>query len=67
MEPMLTSETELRPDEHALVHEWRAEKLRALGLPRTLADDSADHVDWRAVAALVERRCPAELAVEIVR
>lgn len=69
MEPMLVPETEpdLRPDEHVVVHEWRAEQLRELGLPRTLADKFADRVDWRAVAALVERGCPAELALEIVR
>ena len=69
MEPILMRETELdaRTDEHVLVHEWRAEQLLELGVPRTLADKFADRVDWRVVAALVEGGCPAELALEIVR
>lgn len=68
MEPTLMPETEaaVRTDVHILVHEWRAEHLRELGLPRTLADKFADRVDWRAVAALVDRGCPAEFALEIV-
>jgi hypothetical protein len=56
-----------RANEDALVHEWRGEKLRDLGLPHALAEQVADSVDWHDVAALVERGCPAELAVEIVR
>ena len=69
MEPTLMHETELDvpTDEHLVVHEWRAEQLRELGLPRTLADKFADRVDWRAVATLVGRGCPAALALEIVR
>jgi hypothetical protein len=69
MEPTLTPEIELdsRADEELRVHDWRAEQLRALGVPRTIADWFADRVDWRAVAALVERGCPAGLAIEIVR
>jgi hypothetical protein len=69
MEPTLLQEIEFdaRADEDLLVHDWRAERLRELGLTRRLADTFADHVDWRAVAALVERGCPAELALEIVR
>ena len=69
MEPTLMPETEadVRTDDHVLVHEWRAERLRDLGLPRTLADKFADRVDWRAVAAFGGRGCPAELALEIVR
>jgi hypothetical protein len=59
--------TDPRTDEDVLVHEWRAEQLRNLGLPEPLADEFADHVDWREVAALVERGCPAQLALEIVR
>jgi hypothetical protein len=50
-----------------LVHEWRTGRLRDLGLPRSLAEDFADQVDWHVLAALVERGCPAELALEIVR
>lgn len=69
MEPTLMHETQLDvpPNDHVLIHEWRAEQLRDLGMPRTLADKFADRVDWRAVAALDERGCPAELAPEIVR
>jgi hypothetical protein len=69
MEPTLLPEIELdaRADDDVLVHEWRAERLRELGLTQRLADMFADRVDWRAVAALVDRGCPAELALEIVR
>jgi hypothetical protein len=49
------------------VRAWRAEQLRRLGLPRTLADRFADLVDWHALAGLIERGCPPELALEIVR
>lgn len=71
MEPIQMAETEsepgLRPDEHVFVHRWRAERLRELGVPPAVADQFADDVDWRAVAALVERDCPPALAVDIVR
>jgi hypothetical protein len=69
MESMLIADTEHEPrtQEEILVHEWRAEQLHKLGLPRLLADAFADSVDWRAVAALVDRDCPPLLAVEIVR
>jgi hypothetical protein len=69
MEPTLMPEIELdsRNDEEIRVHDWRAEQLRDLGVSRTLAERFADHVDWRAVAALIRRGCPAALAVEIVR
>jgi hypothetical protein len=49
------------------VRAWRAEQLRRLGLTHALADTFADLVDWHALAALIERGCPAELALEIVR
>jgi hypothetical protein len=74
MEPMateLTSMPELvvdsRTEEELLVQAWRAEQLRRLGVPRALADGFADLVDWHELAALVERGCPPELALEIVR
>ncbi len=68
MEPILIAETEIElTDEDVVVHEWRAERLRELGLSPMLADRYADDVDWRAVAALVDRDCPPELALEIVR
>ena len=50
-----------------LVREWRAEQLRRLGLPSTLAETFADAVDWHALSALIERGCPLGLALEIVR
>jgi thiosulfate reductase cytochrome b subunit len=49
------------------VRAWRAEQLRRLGLPHMLADTFADLVDWHTLAGLVERGCPPELALEIVR
>jgi len=69
MEPTLTPEIDLDPraDEEALVHEWRAERLRELGLPDLLAERFADRVDWRDVAVLVTRGCQPLLALEIVR
>jgi hypothetical protein len=53
--------------EDQLVHEWRTEQLRRLGLPRVLAELFAERVDWHAVAALVDRGCSPELALEIAR
>ena len=69
MEPMLLPgiDHHLRTQEERLVHEWRTERLRELGLPRLLADAFADIVEWREVAALIERGCPPLLAIEIVR
>ena len=49
------------------VSAWRAEQLRRLGLPYTLADRFADLVDWHTLAGLIDRGCPPELALEIVR
>ena len=49
------------------VRAWRAEQLRHLGLPHTLAYAFADLVDWHTLAALIERGCPPQLALEIVR
>lgn len=61
------SEVEALTDEELRVHDWRAEQLCALGVPRMMADWFADRVDWRAVARLVERGCPLGLALEIAR
>jgi hypothetical protein len=49
------------------VRAWRREQLGRLGLPHMLADTFADRVDWHALAGLIERGCPPELALEIVR
>lgn len=69
MEPILTPTYELdnESEEELLVHAWRTEQLRRLGLHRIIAETVADVVDWHALADLVERGCSAELALEIVR
>ena len=70
MEPILFSDAELvgdAPDEELSIHTWRAEQLRRLGLSRTLSEVFAGLIDWHDVAALVERGCSPELALEIVR
>ena len=70
MEPMLmptTNDLVSDSEEELLVHAWRTEQLRRLGLSHTLADRFADPVDWHTLAGLIERGCPAEIALEIVR
>jgi len=69
MEPLLMPDADLDDgdDEEMLVHEWRAEQLRRLGVHRTFADAFAGLVDWHAIAELVDRGCAPELALEIVR
>jgi hypothetical protein len=54
-------------DEHTLVHEWRRDQLRFLGVPEGLADSVADDVDWHMIADLVGRGYPPRLALEIAR
>ena len=54
-------------EEDFLVHQWRVTQLKRLGLPGPLADAAADHVDWHQVAKLVQRGCPARLALRIIR
>ena len=46
---------------------WRTQQLGRLGLPWIVAEAVADHVDWHALADLVERGCSPALALEIVR
>ena len=50
-----------------LVHNWRVSQLTRLGIPWGLAENYADRVDWHQVARLVQRGCPARLALRIVR
>jgi predicted component of type VI protein secretion system len=50
-----------------LVHEWRVRQLTRLGIPSSLAQAAADHVDWHQIAELVRRACPPQLALQIVR
>jgi hypothetical protein len=70
MERILTSDPEFvedTTDEDLLIHAWRSEQLRSLGLPRVLAETFAGLVDWHEVAALVAHGCPPDVALEIVR
>lgn len=62
-----TEEPDRRAGEIRLVRAWRVEQLRRLGLGPLVAETFADLVDWHALAALVERGCSPELALEIVR
>jgi hypothetical protein len=56
MEPQVMPTTEVdETDEDLLVHSWRVEQLRAVGLTQLLAEIFADLVDWHEVATLVER------------
>ena len=48
------------------VHNWRVGQLTRLGFPRSLAEATADQVDWHQIAALVHRGCPPWLALRIV-
>jgi hypothetical protein len=49
------------------VHEWRVRQLTRQGIPWSLAQAVADHVDWHQVARLVQHGCPPRLALNIVR
>ena len=60
-------ELDPRHEEEALVHEWRAEQLAKLGVTRIVAQALAGLVDWHELAGLIDRGCPPELALEIVR
>ena len=56
-----------RTDEEQLVYEWRTEQLERLGLSETIAQAFADEVDWHKFEELVDRGCPPELALDILR
>jgi hypothetical protein len=66
METVITGH-ERADREELLVHNWRVERLTGLGVPGTLAEAHADHLDWHQVARLVEQGCPPQLALRIVR
>jgi hypothetical protein len=53
--------------ESCAVHAWRVRQLTRLGLALPAAEAVADKVDWHDVARLVQRGCPAALAVSIVQ
>lgn len=59
-------ETVTSDSEDRAVHAWRVLRLTELGLDWPAAEAVADVVDWHDVARLVERGCPAALAVAIV-
>ena len=69
MESILLPAEELDHDDTEMlqVHAWRTEQLRRLGLHRIVAEMFADLVDWHALAELVDRGYPPEVALEIVR
>jgi hypothetical protein len=62
-----TDSEQIASDEEIAVATWRARQLERLGISPLLAKFLAHLVDWHDVAALVERGCPVDLAVEIVR
>jgi hypothetical protein len=64
VEPTGTGHESIRRDGR-LVHDWRVAQLTRLGLPELLAELYADAVDWHQIAKLVQRGCPAPLAIRI--
>ena len=53
--------------EKLLVHNWQVSRLTGLGIPGSLAEVYADHLDWHQVAGLVQRGCPPRLALRIAQ
>lgn len=66
MQPPITEHDAISRDD-ILVHDWRVSQLMRLGVPRPLAEIYADRIDWHRVAQLVQRGCPPDLALRIVR
>jgi hypothetical protein len=64
---MPVEELDQKAQEIRRVRAWRVEQLRRLGLASAVAEAFADLVEWHALAALVDRGCSPELALEIVR
>ena len=68
MEPAPTTPRhEAIDDDDLPVHERRVRQLTRLGIPWSLAQAAAGHVDWHQVARLVRRGCPPRLALQIAR
>jgi len=67
MTPRPSPAREATGDEKLLVHNRRVARLTRLGIPRSLAEVYADHLDWHQVARLVQRGCPPRLALRIAR
>ena len=51
--------------EQQLVHDWRVSQLTRPGIPAPLAEVYADRIHWHQIARLVQRGCPARLALRI--
>ena len=68
MEPILhTTDVEPFAKEEPRLLAWRREQLRSLGVSHRNAYAYAEMVDWHDVALLVQRGCPPDTALEIVR
>lgn len=65
--PLTSVGHEVIKDDERLVHAWRVTQLTGLGIPWSLAQAVADHVDRHQVANLVRHGCPPRLALRIVR
>jgi hypothetical protein len=71
MEPLATAihEVDQTSQEMRRLRGWRIEQLRNLGVPFMLAElfaDRPDHLDWHALADLIDRGCPLHLALDIL-
>jgi predicted component of type VI protein secretion system len=66
MEPTIIGHEAVNHDD-LRVHTWRVAQLTRLGIPQSLAEAYADHLDWHQIARLVQRGCPPRLALRIVR
>jgi hypothetical protein len=66
MKPAITGRDATEKEE-LLVHDWRVARLAQFGIPQSLAEVYADHIDWHQIARLVQRGCPPRLALRIVR
>ena len=68
MEPIATiTRHEALDHDELTVHNWRVSQLKRCGIPGPLAEAYADRLDWHQVAHLVQRGCPALLALRIIR
>jgi hypothetical protein len=56
-------------EERERVEAWRREELARAGYPPDAAEELAarEDVDLRAAVSLLERGCPPEVAIEILR
>ena len=66
MKPAITGR-EAAEDEELLVHDWRVARLAQAGIPQSLAEVYAGHIDGHQIARLVHRSCSPRLALRIVR